>query len=365
MSYEVIIVGGGVIGLSIARSLALVGIKDVCLIERNQLGREASFAAAGMLAPQAEANSRDEFFDLLCQSRDLYPTFAAALKEESGIDIELDQTGTLYLAFSEHDQIEIDARYEWQSRSRLPVERMTPMDARQLEPSIAPNISGALHFPLDIQVENRRLLNALTHSVERLGVEIMTGENVENIHHADKRLKGVPTSAGILESPIVILAAGCWTTSITPNIRIEPVRGQLVCLSAAPAVTRHVIYSPRGYIVPRRDGRILAGSTSESAGFVKEVTVGGVASILKNATEIAPTISALPVTDLWAGLRPKAADGLPVLGPCDEIDGLIYATGHYRNGILLAPITGELIARTVIQGTIPPALVPFSPDRFR
>jgi glycine oxidase len=218
---------------------------------------------------------------------------------------------------------------------------------------------------LDIQIENRRLLKALTNSVGRLGVRIMTGENVETIRIENNQVKGVPTSEGMLQSPIVILAAGCWSTSLSLTIRVEPVRGQVVCLKAAPPVTRHVIYSPRGYIVPRQDGRVLAGSTSESVGFVKEVTVGGVTSILKSATEIAPTISTLPITDLWAGLRPKAADGLPVLGPCGEIDGLIYATGHYRNGILLAPITGELIAKTVIQGTVPPALVPFSPDRFR
>jgi glycine oxidase len=146
--------------------------------------------------------------------------------------------------------------------------------------------------------------------------------------------------------------------------QIVPVRGQMVCLEAKPQVTRHVIYSPRGYIVPRRDGRLLAGSTSEPVGFAKHATAGGINSILNQAMEISPAISGLPISDSWAGLRPKAADGLPVLGPCGEIEGLFYATGHYRNGILLAPITGELMARAIIDKDVSKALDPFSPNRF-
>jgi glycine oxidase len=317
-----------------------------------------------MLAPQAEADSRDEFFDLLCQSRDLYPEFAAALKEESGVDIELDQTGTLYLAFNEHDQAEIDKRFEWQARAGLPVEKMTSSSARLLEPSIAPNVSGALRFPKDIQVENRRLLNALVNSVARLNVKLCTGVNVEAIRVENNRVTGVRTSDETLDCHTVVIAAGSWTSLIHSTIKVEPIRGQMICLTAKPQLSRHVIYSPRGYIVPRQDGRLLAGSTSERAGFVKEVTVEAVTSILRNAIEICPDITALPMADLWAGLRPKAPDGLPVLGPCGEIDGLIYATGHYRNGILLAPVTGELIAKTIVEDTLQPALAPFSPDRF-
>jgi glycine oxidase len=362
--HNIIIVGGGVIGLSIARSLALRGVSDVCLLEKSGLGTEASFAAAGMLAPQAEADSRDPFFDLLCKSRDLYPEFAAALKEESGVDIELDQTGTLYLAFNEHDQIEIDRRHEWQTRAGLPVEKFNSSDARFLEPNIAPNVSGALHFPKDIQVENRRLLNALVNSVAQLNVKLRTGINVEAIRTEKNHVTGVRTSEETLDCRTVVLAAGTWTSLIHPMIKVEPVRGQMVCLNTAPQLTRHVIYSPRGYIVPRQDGRLLAGSTSERAGFVKEVTVEAVTSILRNAIEICPAVTSLPVIDLWAGLRPKAPDGLPVLGPCGEIDGLIYATGHYRNGILLAPITGELIAKTIVENTLQPELAPFNPDRF-
>jgi glycine oxidase len=364
IGHDIVIIGGGVIGLTVARALAIRGVRDICLLERGNLGTEASFAAAGMLAPQAEADTHDEFFNLLCQSRDLYPDFARALREETGVDIELDLTGTLYLAFTEDDQRQIDKRYEWQAHAGLSVEKLTQTEVQMLEPCVAPNVRGALRFPLDIQVENRRLLSALANSVNQFGVHIVSRINVESVKTERNRVNGVETSAGFVACSTVVVAAGAWTSFTNLPLKIEPVRGQMVCLTAKPQVTRHVIYSPRGYIVPRQDGRLLAGSTSEAAGFSKEVTAGGITTILKNALEIAPSVSTLPLADSWAGLRPRAADGLPVLGPCGEIDGLFYATGHYRNGILLAPITGELITEAIVRGVVPTALAPFSPDRF-
>jgi len=368
-SADVVVVGGGVIGLTIARSLAHRGAGEICLIERDGLGREASFAAAGMIAPQAEADSQDDFFRLACRSRDLYPNFAASLREETGIDVELDTTGTLYLAFDYHDLVEIEKRYEWQAAAGLAVEKLTPAQAQRLEPCINTNVLGALHFPLDVQVENRRLLSALTDSVARLGVSVVTGTNVESVRIEKDRVTGVVTSRGVINCPSVVVAAGTWSSSIgiasqKPPLVIEPVRGQMISFDARPQVTRHVIYSPRGYIVPRQDGRLLAGSTSERAGFAKQVTAGGISSILQNALEISPSVAALPIIDTWSGLRPRAPDNLPVLGPCDEIGGLFYATGHYRNGILLAPVTGELITEAVVAGVTSPLLGPFSPSRF-
>ena len=152
---DVTIIGGGVIGLTIARALASRGVGDVCLIERGTLGQEASFAAAGMLAPQTEANSSDDFFKLACRSRDLYADFAASLRDETGIDVELDTTGTLYIALTYHDLVEIERRYEWQTAAALTVEKLTPAQAKELEPCISPNVLGALRFPLDVQIENR------------------------------------------------------------------------------------------------------------------------------------------------------------------------------------------------------------------
>jgi glycine oxidase len=353
-SADVVIIGGGVIGLTIARALALRGVRDVSLIERAGLGTEASFAAAGMLVPQAEADAQDDFFNLACQSRDLYPSLAAALREETGIDVELDTTGTLYLALNEHDQDEIEKRYEWQTRAGLSVELLNVAAARELEPCISELTVGALLFPQDIQVENRRLLTALANSVDKLGVTIVTQTPVESLIIEGHRVTGVQTNQGTVACSVAVIAAGSWTSFIKSSVpcnipQVEPVRGQMVCLEAKPRLTRHVIYSPRGYIVPRQDGRLLAGSTSERVGFSKCVTAGGISTILRNALEISPSLANLPVVDTWAGLRPRAAGGLPVLGPCGEIDGLFYATGHYRNGILLAPLTGELVSEAIVS----------------
>ena len=326
------------------------------LIERAQLGAESSSAAAGMLAPQAEADVADDFFDLCCQSRDMYPAFAAALREETGIDIELDTTGTLYLAFTEEDVLETRAALRVAGEAGLAVEKFDPETAWLFEPSIAANVRAALRFPRDMQVENRRLISALAVSNEQLGVSLETGIAVTSLKVERGRLSGVETSRGFVATENVVIASGAWTSEIglatematrdkaLPVVRIEPVRGQMLCFEANPRICSHVIYSPRGYLVPRRDGRLLAGSTTEHAGFDKRVTAEGVHRIMSAALEISPQIGALPMIDSWAGLRPRAADGLPVLGPCAEIGGLFYATGHYRNGILLAPITGELIA---------------------
>jgi glycine oxidase len=368
-TFDVAIIGGGVIGLAIARALAQRGVRDVLIVERANLGAEASSAAAGMLAPQAEADCADDFFRLCCQSRDLYPTFARTLNEETGIDIELETSGTLYLAFTEEDERELAERFEWQARAGLEVERLSAESARMIEPCISADVRAALRFPLDTQIENRRLISALAAANEALGVGVLTGVSVESLNVKRNCVAGIETSRGFIACERVVIAGGAWTTQILnealPNPRIEPIRGQMVSFGATPQIARHVIYSPRGYIVPRRDGRLLAGSTSEHAGFDRRVTAAGVQSILTSALEISRSIAALPLTSSWAGLRPRAADGLPVLGPCAEIAGVFYATGHYRNGILLTPITGELLARAIVDEEISPPLQIFSPDRFQ
>ena len=277
-SAEVVVIGGGVIGLTVARALVQRGARDVLLIERSSLGAEASFAAGGMLAPQTEANSRDDFFELACQSRDLYPNFALALREETGIDVELDTTGTLYCAFTERDVDEIEKRYERQTQAGLLVEKLTTSGARELEPCIAESVLGALRFPHDIQVENRRLLNALVNSIDKLGVGINTDTKVESLAIERGRIKGVQTSRGFVSCRTAINAAGTWSSAIahSQTPKIEPVRGQMICFDTKPQLTRHVVYSPRGYIVPRQDGRLVAGSTSEHAGITKQDTAGGI-----------------------------------------------------------------------------------------
>lgn len=367
---DVVIIGGGVIGLAIARELSRCGVRDVTLIDRAGLGSEASSAAAGMLAPQAEADRADAFFYLTCKSRDMYPGFAADLLSETGIDIELETTGTLYLGFTEHDANELRERYRWQTKAGLPVQMLTPEEARELEPNIGSDVQTALKFPFDTQVENRRLVTALSMANQKAGVRLLTDTTVTSLKISHGRIVGVVTTSGSIAADSVVVAAGAWVSMLSvpdkalPDIGIEPVRGQMLCFDANPPVARHVIYSPRGYVVPRRDGRLLAGSTTEFAGFDCRVTAAGIQSITNAALEICPLVSRLSLAASWAGLRPRAADGLPVLGPCAEIEGVFYAAGHYRNGILLAPLTGEALAAAITGNGIDPALEMFSPNRF-
>jgi glycine oxidase len=383
---DVVVVGGGVAGLAAARELARGGA-SVVVVERGRIGAEASWAAGGMLAPQAEADGRDEFFDLLSASRDLYPAFAEALHEETGIDIELERTGTLYLALTTEDAEEVERRFEWQARARLPVERLTAEEARALEPSVSPRVRLALRFPLDWQVENRRLVAALAASIEKQGGRLLTGTEALGVRVEAGRAVGVETSRGTVWAGAVLLAAGAWAShlpilgdsrrepgggaTVSEHPRIEPVRGQMLCFAENAALSspfRHVIYSPRGYVVPRRDSRLLAGSTTEHVGYDKRVTCGGVHAITGHALEIAPDLDRLVLLDSWAGLRPRAADERPVLGASADVRNLFYATGFYRNGILLAPLSGEAMAALIIGGKArgfpARALESFSPERF-
>ncbi|HEV2828267.1 MAG TPA: glycine oxidase ThiO [Pyrinomonadaceae bacterium] len=362
---DVVIIGGGVIGLSIARELARRGEREVTLVERGELGAEASWAAGGMLGPQVEADRPDDFFRLACASRDLYPEFAGALLAETGVDVELDKTGTLYLGFTSSDELEMRRRFDWQVKAGLQIEWLAGDEARQLEPNISPHVRCALRFPNEYQVENRRVLQALAVSTRKLGVSLVTNCTVNSVRSEKGKVAGVETSSGFIGSPVVIVSAGAWTSQITPaHVQIDPVRGQMLCFNAH-QFARHVIYSPRGYLVPRRDGRLLAGSTSEHAGFDKRVTDDGAQSIKSMAFEIAPRLADFSLIDSWAGLRPRAEDNFPVLGPDEEVAGLSYATGHYRNGILLAPITAKLLADSIIENTAPTVLRSFSPQRFR
>jgi glycine oxidase len=214
------------------------------------------------------------------------------------------------------------------------------------------------------------LISALVRANEELGAQLITGSTVKALRIKDRKIFGVETSQGLVDTPRVVLAAGAWSSLIKsphadlPAIGLEPVRGQMLCFEARPAIARQVIYSSRGYLVSRRDGRLLAGSTTEHVGFDKGVTEDGLAAIKAMAIEIAPGIDTMPVIDSWSGFRPRSADGLPVLGATAEIEGLFYATGHYRNGILLAPITGKVIADAIVDGVMPSSVSAFSPNRF-
>jgi glycine oxidase len=364
----VIIVGAGVIGLSIARELARRGVRDIVVCDKGELGKEASWAAGGILAPQVEADAPDDFFTLASSSRDLYPNFAQALYDETRVDVELDQTGTVYAAFTDDEEAELKQRLEWQQHAGLRVDWLNSADVRRLEPNISSDVRCALRFPDDWQVENRKLVEALIAANNKLGVTLLSNCEVTSMRIDRDRVAGVETINGMITSPLVVVCAGAWTSGVSiaaaVPLEIEPVRGQMLCFRPAERIARHVIYSRRGYLVPRADGRLLAGSTSEHAGFDKRVTDEGLSSIKSMAFEIAPLLTAAPLVDSWAGFRPRAADDLPLLGPDSDVSGLFYATGHYRNGILLAPVTAKLLADFITDGVNSPLLQSFAPNRL-
>ena len=377
---DVAVVGGGVAGLAAARELARRGL-SVAVIEDGRAG-SASRAAAGMLAPQAEADGADEFFELLCASRDMYMSFTAAVSAESGIDVKPEFTGTLYLALSEEDVEEVERRFAWQSGAGLEVARLTARQALTLEPNISPDVRMALRFPRDWQVESRRLTIALDAAAEARGVRIIRAVEALGVRVIDGRAAGVVTSEGELEAGAVLFAAGAWNSQLrkysddgggpylNDDPRIEPVRGQILCYQQPEGQTplvRHVVYGARGYLVPRGEGRVLAGSTTEPGLYDCRVTEEGARSIAAHAAELAPAVASLEVAESWAGLRPRAQDGLPVLGESADVRGLFYAAGFYRNGILLAPAAAEIVADLVTGGATrlsPRALETFSPARF-
>lgn len=210
------------------------------------------------------------------------------------------------------------------------------------------------------------LLEALTNSCKRYGICLETGTTVNSLTTRYGRVAGIESSRGFVAAERVVVAGGAWTSMIKglPAIPIEPVRGQMLCFRGEPKATKHVVYSRRGYIVPRQDGRLLAGSTVEHVGYDKDVSTDGLQTIRSHAFEISPSLLKLPLIDSWAGLRPRSADNLPVIGACGEIEGLVYATGHYRNGILLAPVTGRLVAAAILEKELPPLMTPFNADRF-
>ena len=376
---DILIVGGGIIGLSLARSLRNRGVDKIMILEQNKCGREASYAAAGMLAPQAEADCADDFFRFCQESRDLYPQFAEDLFSETAVDVELDRTGTLYLAFTERDAENLEDRYAWQKNANLSVEKLSRKEVLEIEPNVSPDVLFGLRFPLDWQVENRKIIEALIKLLPKQKGTIQQPINsdgsfsgkAKRLLSEGNRITGVETDLGVFSASIVVIASGAWTSLIEDkfrllsDIKIKPVRGQMLAFNDNHKLLRHVIYTARGYIVPRKDCRILVGATVEDVGFENYTTGAGVASLLNTAFEISSKFKDLSLKKSWSGLRPFAADGLPILGAFSEIENLFVATAHYRNGILLAPRTAEILADKIVGNKESKYLETFSPRRFR
>lgn len=372
--FDVAIIGGGVIGCAIAWRLGQAGMR-VVVIERGQPGREASWAAGGMLAPLAEADRADEFFHLCVASRAMYADFARELRAATGLDIEYRTEGTLYLALTTDDEEELERRWQWQHDAGLNVKRLRADCVRRLEPNLNESLRWALHFPDDHQVDNRRMALALALAAQAAGAVLLEHTEATKLLTetvaGQRRITAINTTRGEIRTSQVVIAAGSWS-SLLPDEQgnraarflVKPVRGQMIALGNSSLPLRHVVYSRRGYVVPRLNGQVIAGSTSEKAGYDRNVTAGGIASIIERAIEIAPALKDQPIIETWAGLRPKGPDNLPVLGADERTGGLIYATAHYRNGILLTPITAGIISELLIGGGSSIDLTTFSVRRF-
>jgi glycine oxidase len=368
---RVVIIGAGVIGLGIAWRLA--GRATVTVFERGKAGSGASHAAAGMLAACCEAEPGEEALVALGrESQARWPGFAAELLRATGIDVELREEGTLVLALTADDQAEIAHRLEFQRQLDLPLEWLNAAATRTREPRLAGKIAGALFSPQDHQVDNRKLAQALRMAAEAAGVTIHEHRPVKEIVVQGGRAKGVGLADGtIAAADVVVLAAGAWSRGIAglpPDRRppVRPVKGQMLALQMDPAapLLAHVLWAPGVYLVPRRDGRLIVGATVEEQGFDDKVTAGGLLTLLEAAWRAVPAVEELPVAEIWVGHRPGSRDDAPILGP-SPAEGLIYATGHHRNGILLAPVTADAIARLVLDDVIDAAIKPFGLERFQ
>jgi len=367
MSSDVIIIGGGVIGCSIAWRLSQAGL-SVSLIEKGRIGCEASRAAAGMLSPQGESQSPGPFFDLCLRSRALYKDFTQELFDVSGVDVEYKDEGTLAVVFDHENLEERTAWARWQLEAGLPLKYVSATELRKLEPAVAESAATAIFLPQEHQIENRRLMDALEIAIRNAGVQILEGTEVISIIREADRVTGIETTKGRIAGGTVIVAAGTWSSALLQPLGLDanvvPARGQMVAVKSDVCPITRVLHSHSVYVVPRRDGRILIGATVEHAGFKKAVTVAAVNTLLNAALELVPTLADSEIIESWCGLRPDTADHLPILG-FGGPENLLLATGHYRNGILLAPVTANLLTETVTSNHEPAEFRDFSVTRFR
>ena len=367
---RVAIVGAGVNGLGIAWELARAGC-PVQVFDAGEPGHGASWAAAGMLAAAAEAEPGEEALVALGrQSQGLWPAFAEALKAASGIDPEYRDEGLLIAAMTRDEAEKLRFDHDYLRRLGLPVDWLSPADLRRREPHLRQGVQAGISSPTDHQVNNRKLVAALHRAAVNAGAEVFAHTPVTGIDTEGGRAGGVIADGVHHAADAVVIAAGAWSrdlpglpAALRPPVR--PIKGQMLALRMDPEapLLRHVLWAPTVYLVPRRDGRLVIGGTVEERGFEDTMTAGGVYALLEAAWRAIPAIEDLPIDEMWVGHRPGSRDDAPILGRT-ALDGLWLATGHHRNGILLAPLTAQAMAAEIL-GRAPVAdLRPFAPDRF-
>lgn len=364
-TFDAVIAGGGLIGSAIALELALAGMR-VAVFEQGEPGREASWAGAGILSPAPENPSTIPLVPLAKASMSLYPEFVARVEQISGQDVGLRPKGTLEALFSRDTARELSTHVALHHGWGLRAEAISGDDAREMEPALGTEVEAAVLRPDEASVDNRALTQAVLQAARNRAVEIFPQSAVQGIWRQRNRCAGLLLEDQKISAPWTIVAAGCFSASIAgldACVPVRPAKGQMVSLRHEQLKIDRVLWSDKIYLVPRNDGRILAGATVEYVGFDKNVTAGGMEKIFTGAIELAPGLANARVEETWAGLRPDSPDHLPILGPAD-LDGLLIATGHFRSGILLAPITARLIREWVTEQRVSVDWERFSPLRF-
>jgi glycine oxidase len=363
--FDVAIAGGGLIGSSIALELQRAGL-GVGLFDRQEPGLEASWAGAGILSPAPESAALVALVPLGKASMAIYPEFVRMVEEASGHSAGYRPKGTLQALFSRHAREELSTVIALHHGLGLRAEPLSRRDARALEPALSEDLEAGVLRPEEASVDNRALTQAVLEAARRSGVQFFPARGAEAIWREGGRCLGLNLKNEKVEAQWTVIAAGCFSANIQGVAAYAPVRpakGQMVALRADDLRIERVLWSEKIYLVPRNDGRILAGATVEYTGFEKGLTAGGLEKILAGAIELSPGLAGSRVEETWAGLRPDSPDHLPILGPTD-IDGLLIATGHFRGGILLTPITAQLVREWVTEQRVTVDWDRFSPMRF-
>jgi glycine oxidase len=357
-------VGGGIIGLACAWRAAERGL-SVVVLERDQLGGGASGVAAGMLAPVTEADfGDDDLVALNLSAAERWPRFAAELRAAAGRDCGFRRTGALAVAVDRDDAEELRRLAELHASLGLPSRWLGPRECRSLEPGLSPRVRGAIAAPGDHQADPAATVRALAEACRCAGVDLREHVEVGEVTAAGGRVTGVRTATEEIGAAAVVVAAGAWSDAIAAGAPpVRPVKGQIASLRAAdPALApRRIVRTPRCYLLARDDGRVVLGATVEERGFDATTTADGVFRLLEAAREVLPDVGELEWLGVRAAARPGTPDNVPAVGR-GELDGLVWATGHYRNGVLLAPLTGDLVADLLAGGAEPPAAL--APARF-
>lgn len=360
-----LVIGGGIIGLSLAYELSRRGVA-VTLVEQGEWGGQASSAAAGMLAPLKEFAEPGPLLDLGLHAVRLYPEWVRELEDLTGRDVQLSLDGLVTVAL-EGEEEGLAAKYRWQKAAGYDVHWLEGKEVRELEPLLTERIAAAVYSPGEGHVNNRLLLQALVTACRLQGVQMLAGCVVSKLAVHAGRVVGAETTAGSLRADQTVVCSGAWAgimlEMLGVSIPLRPVRGQVAAVSSAGIPLRKVVFGSSGYLTPKKDGKIVLGATEDESGFQREVTLAGLANVLQGVMPYVPALHDAAFLEAWAGLRPATADGKPLLGSVPGWDGLYLAGGHFRNGILLSPVTAKTMADLLVNGAHEP-LLPFSPSRF-